>query len=121
MKLLELEIAAVIAAAALAGFVIWKKGGAAARAVRDAAPAESTAVDIAVAGSSGALGELFGLPTPREISEDRGACANATNWFEASKRCSAPDFVRWLRGDFGVSDVYPDESIRGSRAASSTR
>jgi len=106
---------AVVAGVGLLFVSWWLAGGArwAQQVITDAAPSGTTGADKLVAGTAGAIGEAFGLPTPRQIAENPLLCQQAETFFAASVNCGVPDLVRWIRGDFNVdpwSDV--DEQQR---------
>lgn len=91
---------------------LGKMGEVAYQHITDAAPLDSTPAGTVVSGTAGLIGSGFGLPTPREISENRGRCIASTSWWDASINCSATDFLRWVGG------TLPAKSNDGSYPAS---
>lgn len=93
---------------------LGKIGEATYQAITDAAPEGAFPASTVVSGTAGLIGAGFGLPTPREISENRHRCIAASNWWDASINCSASDFARWIAGSLpaNASDgSYPVSAV----------
>lgn len=89
-------------------------GEAAYQQITDAAPIGSTPAGAVVSGTAGLIGAGFGLPTPRQIAENRQRCIGASSWWDASINCSASDFVRWLSGGLpgnATDGSYPVSAV----------
>ena len=103
-----------LVAAAVVVSRLGRMGEVAYQHITDAAPIDSTPAGAVVSGTAGLIGSTIGLPTPREIAENRGRCIAATNWWDASINCSATDFVRWLAGSLPASAAdgsYPVTAV----------
>ena len=87
-----------LVAAAVIATRLGRMGEVAYQHITDAAPIDSTPAGAVVSGTAGLIGAGFGLPTPREIAENRARCIGATSWGDASMYCSASDFFRWVTG-----------------------